>query len=148
MRPAEIPDLLEEAERFRVDLDVDGLGHTLSTTIAGISRMVAETVRAAEEPFATYTFVDAATLERIHRLIEVVAIVPFDADLAPAQDLLWTTLQEHQQGLRARADHGDAIARHWCAELSALAEALGVAASPLSPHGRSDTVAAVPGARE
>ena len=142
--PAEVRELLEEARRFAIQLDGEGLGHTLSSTIAGISHEVGEILATSRERFTTYDARHATTLERIHGLIEVVAIVPFDADLAPAQDLLWTTLQQHQAALRARADDDDAVAQRWCAELASLADALGVAANELVRHGRSDTVGAVP----
>ena len=135
--------LLAEAERFDVDLDDEGLAHTLNATVAATADDVA--TRLEHEPFTAFEPRHAATLQRIHELVEVVQLVPFDVDLAPAQDLLWRVLQRHQTSLRQRAEEQDAIAQRWARELATLADALGVAASDLGDHhGRSDTMAVVP----
>ena len=136
--------LLDEAKRFDVELDRGGLAHTLSDTIEEMTRTTADVLAGTDEDFDDYTADHEATMQRIHELIDVVERVPFEVDLAPAQDLLWRTLQRHQVALRARADAGDATARRWCSELATLADALGVAATELTRPGHSDTVEAVP----
>ena len=140
----EVRRLLEEAARFGVGLDAEGLAHTLGATVAATTREIARHVVAEPERFVTFDAEHAAMMQRVHRLVEVIDLIPFDVDLAPAQDLLWRTVQHHQDRLAERAEAGDEVAARWCAELATLAEVLGVAANLLAHHGRTDTAGTVP----
>ncbi len=136
--------LLDRAARFEVELDREGLSHTLSSTIERMTRATAGFLAANDEDFDEFSTEHEGTLRRIHELIDVVGRVPFVVDLSPAQDLLWRTLQRHQAELRARADAGDATAQRWCSEMATMADALGVAATELTRPGHKDTVEAAP----
>ena len=142
--PDRVRNLLDEAARFDTELDTEGLGHTLSTTIAELAARTAEHVVHAEEDFTGFGWDHERTLERIHALIEVVAFVPFEVDVSTAQDLLWRLLHEHQATLFDRAAAGDEVARRWCDELGHVADAIGVATSLGMHPGRTDTVGTVP----
>ena len=132
--------LLDEAARFEVELDQEGLSHTLGSTIERMTRTTAGFLASDDEDFDEFTTDHEQTLQRIHELIDIVDRVPFEVDLAPAQDLLWRTLQRNQAELRRRADTGDPTARRWCSELATMAEALRVAATELTRPGHTATV--------
>jgi alpha-amylase/alpha-mannosidase (GH57 family) len=138
-----VQQLLDEAARFEVELDREGLSHTLSATIERMTRTTAGFL-ASDEDFDEFSPDHEGTLRRIRELIAIVERVPFEVDLAPAQDLLWRTLQRHQVELRARADAGDATAGRWCTELATMADALGIAATELTRPGHTDTVGGAP----
>ncbi len=125
--PARVEDLLSEAARFGVELDDDGLAHTLSTSVARIAARVAELLAGGAEPMTTFEPRHAGTLQRVRDLIEVVDLVPFEVDLTPAQDVLWRLVTEHHAGLARRAGAGDAAATRWLEELTRAAVALDVA---------------------
>jgi hypothetical protein len=142
-----VQQLLDEAARFEVELDRDGLSHTLSATIERMTRTTAGFLASDDEDFDEFSPDHEGTLRRIRELIAIVEQVPFEVDLAPAQDLLWRTLQRHQVALRARADAGDATAGRWCSELATMADALGIAATELTRPGHTDTVGGAPPGR-
>jgi alpha-amylase/alpha-mannosidase (GH57 family) len=125
--PGHVRALLDEAARFAVDLDTDGLAHTLSGTVATLSARTSDRLADAREDFARFDDEHELTLERIHALMEVVSFVPFEVELAPAQDLIWRTLQRHYGHLCERADRGDAVAVRWRDELVQVATSVGVA---------------------
>jgi alpha-amylase/alpha-mannosidase (GH57 family) len=145
LAPDRVRDLLEEAGRFEVELDDEGLAHTLSATVAELAARTAAHVFAAHEDLTTFESEHVATLDRIHALIEVVGIVPFEVDLSPPQEVPWRLLHEHETSLLARADAGDEIATRWCEELGLVAAVVGVASSLARDRpGRTDTVETVP----
>jgi alpha-amylase/alpha-mannosidase (GH57 family) len=125
--PARVEDLLAEAARFNVTLDTDGLAHTLSTSIARIALRTSGLLAGDAEPFTTFEPRHIGTLQRVRDLIEVVNLVPFEVDLAAAQDVMWRLVTEHHPGLVRRAAAGEAAATRWLAELTRAAVALDVA---------------------
>ena len=132
-----IRSLLEEADRFEVVLDAPGLAHTLSATIARISDLVAEHLAEGEErTFLGFDDLDAGTLGRVQNLLEVVDHVPFEVDLARAQDVLWSAMQDHIAELRERSGQGDPVATKWLRALNDIAEAIGVVPPPAELAGR------------
>ena len=125
--PARVEDLLAEAARFDVELDDDGLAHTLSTSVARIAGRVAQLLAGGADPLTTFEPRHAGTLQRVRDLIEVVDLVPFEVDLTPAQDVLWRLVTEQHAALVGRANAGDAAATRWLEELTRAAVALDVA---------------------
>ena len=125
--PARVEDLLAEAARFGVELNVDGLAHTLSTSVARIAGRIAEVLTSGTDPLTTFEPRHAGTLQRVRDLIEVVDLVPFEVDLTPAQDVLWRLVTEQHAALVERASAGDAAATRWLEELTRAAVALDVA---------------------
>ncbi len=130
--PSRVAALLEEAERFGVDLDTEGLGHTLSTSIARIAARISKMLAGGYEPLTTFEPRHAGTLQRVRDLIEVVGLVPFEVDLTSGQDVMWRLITEHHGSLARRARGGDAAAIRWLEELTRAAVALDVAV-PVAP---------------
>ncbi len=125
--PDEVRSLLDEAERFGIELDIDGLSHTFGTTIARMTRRVGDHLADTDERFAHLDEQHTGMLNRARTLLEVTAIVPFEVDLATAQDVLWEALHDHYADVVGRAHAGDEIAQRWVQELDELAEAIRVA---------------------
>ena len=125
--PSRVESLLEEAARFDVDLDTDGLAHTLSRSVARIAGRVSEDLVIDLDPLITFGPQHAGTMKRVRDLIEVIDLVPFEVDLTPAQDVLWRLVTEHHTALVRRAREGDAAAVRWLEELTRAAVALDVA---------------------
>jgi alpha-amylase/alpha-mannosidase (GH57 family) len=133
--PARVRGLLDEAGLFEVHLDEEGLAHTLSTSVARLASRVAEYLaNGGGEALVTFEPRHAGALQRVRDLIEVLEMVPFEVDLAPAQDVLWRLVTEHHERLRVRAARGDAAATRWLEELTRVAIALDVAV-PSRPEG-------------
>lgn len=125
--PGRVEALLEEAARFRVALNTDGLAHTLSTSVSRIAHRIHDLLTTTSDPLVTFAPHHAGTLQRVRDLIEVIELVPFEVDLAPAQDVLWRLVTEHHAELVRRARLGDAGAVRWLEELTRAAIALDVA---------------------
>ena len=125
--PAFVRSLLDEADRLGIELDLDGLSHAFGTTVARMTQRVAEHLADPDERLVRFDELHAGTLERARTLLEIGSILPFEVDLAPAQDLLWQALHDHHADLTRRADAGDEIARRWLRELDELADAILVA---------------------
>ena len=125
--PDHVRSLLDEAERFALELDIDGLSHTFGTTIARMTGRVSDHLADTDERFARFDELHAGMLDRARTLLEVSALLPFEVDLAPAQDVLWEALRDHYADVVERAHAGDHVARRWVQELDELAEAIRVA---------------------
>jgi len=117
---------LDEAARYHIVLDEVGLAHTLSTSVARLATRVGERLAEGVEPLADFQQEHEDVLERVRVLLSAIALVPFEVDLAPAQDVVWRALRDHHAGLRARIAKGDADATRWMAELTRVAEAIDV----------------------
>lgn len=124
--PHHIGSLLDEADRFDVVLDTDGLAHTFGQTVDRFARSVGDHVDGNDAVFLTFTDDDEIGIQRITTLIDVAERLPFDADLAPAQDVLWRTLRDHHVELRDRADTGDEVATRWKDALTSVAVSLSI----------------------
>jgi hypothetical protein len=124
--PQRVRSLLDEAERFGVELDDRGHAHALSSTIARLAARVTGQLATGDERFVTFSHVHEELIRLIGALLEVVAMVPFEIDLAPAQDVIWRTLRDHGPGLSDRVRDGDSDATRWLAELERAAMAVGV----------------------
>ena len=124
--PHHVGSLLEEADRFDVALDIEGLAHTFGQTVERLARSVRDYVDGNDAVFLSFDDQDQAGIRRITTLIDVAERLPFDADLAPAQDVLWRTLRGHHAELSDRADSGDRIAARWLDALTSVAESLSI----------------------
>ncbi|MFP5309845.1 MAG: DUF3536 domain-containing protein [Actinomycetes bacterium] len=125
VEPDVVDDLVGEATRFGVALDGEGLAHTLSATVARTAERIA-TVADDAAVFAVFGEAEEELTERLTAIVEVAGSLPFEVDLAAAQDVLWRVLRDHHAGLVARAAAGDDAAVRWRDELEGLATALGV----------------------
>jgi alpha-amylase/alpha-mannosidase (GH57 family) len=117
---------LDEAARYRIALDEDGLAHTLSASVARLATRVGDRLAQGAERLADFDEEHEGVLERVGALLEAVELVPFEVDLAPAQDVVWRALRDHDASLRARISRGDRDATRWLAELTRVAEAIDV----------------------
>ncbi len=123
---AHVHSLLEEADRFDVTLDVAGLGHTFAATVDRLAHRVHDHLTGTDAPFDAFDRTHDETLARIRTLLALVPHLPFEVDLAPAQNVLWQALCDHRGTLQERADAGDATARRWLTALGQLAESVGI----------------------
>jgi hypothetical protein len=120
--PHHVGSLLEESARFDVVLDTEGLAHTFGQTIDRLARSVGDHLAERDDVFLTFDDQDEIGIQRITTLIEVAATLPFDVDLATAQDVLWRTLRE----LRDRAAAGEKVAAIWEEALTGVAQSLAI----------------------
>jgi alpha-amylase/alpha-mannosidase (GH57 family) len=128
---------LDEAERYRIALDEVGLAHTLSATVARLAVRIGQHLVQADERFVSFEPEHEEALERVSALLDAVALVPFEVDLAPAQDVVWRALRDHEADLRTRVARGDRDASRWLDELARVATAIGVVPPdlPATPPG-------------
>jgi alpha-amylase/alpha-mannosidase (GH57 family) len=123
--PTVVEDLVGEATRFGVSLDDEGLAHTLGATVARTAERIA-TLATDRAVFAAFDEAEEQLTGRLAAIVEVAGSLPFEVDLAAAQDVLWRVLRDHHADLAVRATAGDEAATRWRDELAALAEALHV----------------------
>jgi alpha-amylase/alpha-mannosidase (GH57 family) len=117
---------LDEAARYHVALDEVGLAHTLSASVARLAGRVGERLAEGDERLAAFEPEHEQLLDRVGALLAAVELVPFEVDLAPAQDVVWRALRDHDAALRDRIAAGDGTATRWLAELTRVAEAIDV----------------------
>jgi alpha-amylase/alpha-mannosidase (GH57 family) len=128
--PHHIASLLEEAERLDLTLDTVGLEHTFRGSVERLSRRIADQMAERDDLFASFDEDNEAALQRVTTMIEVAATLPFEADLAVAQDVLWRMLRDHRTELVRRAAAGDEAAATWDEALVQVAEWLSVVPPP------------------
>ncbi len=124
--PHHVGSLLEEAERFGVPLDEPGLAHTLAATLSRLAHRLSAWLEMDAGRFLTFQEEHEGALHRIDTILEVLTAMPFEVDLAPAQDVVWRTLRDHGPVLHGRSREGDAVAARWLQELERLALGIGV----------------------
>jgi alpha-amylase/alpha-mannosidase (GH57 family) len=124
--PAQIASLVEEAERFGVAIDTEALAHAYRLAV---DRTTARIARALGDPrvFERFGIEEERFFKGVETLVDVADTLPFDADLARAQNLCWRVLTGHRPTLVARADHGDEVAARWIQIIDRLTERLGMA---------------------
>jgi len=136
----QIETLLDEADRFQVALDHEGHAHTFRDTVDRLARRIAAELNDHDEMFLTFDDTNQQALQRVLTVIDIADNLPFDADLAPAQDVVWQTLRDHRPRLADRAAGGDRAAMAWDDALVQVAEALNIvpppAESELGPSAR------------
>ncbi|WP_052669820.1 DUF3536 domain-containing protein [Nitriliruptor alkaliphilus] len=124
--PARISALIDEANRFEVPLHVEGLEHAFAEAVGRRTRQLR---RALEDPELFERFGDEE--ERFSSVVRVLTDqaewLPFEADLAEAQNLCWRLLTDHRPSLVARAGEGDEVALRWLQTIDEATERLGLA---------------------
>ncbi len=133
--PHRVRTLLDEADRFGVELDEGGHAHALSSTIARLAARVTGQLATGDERFVAFSQAHEELVRLIGTLLEVAELVPFEIDLAPAQDVLWRTLRDHRQSLSDRVRQQDPDATRWLDELERAAIAVGVVPPPIDAPG-------------
>ncbi|HSK24525.1 MAG TPA: DUF3536 domain-containing protein [Egicoccus sp.] len=121
--PERVTSLIEEADRFRVTLDTDGLAHALTGTLGRIAQAV-DTALDDDATFATFGAEQEAMFVRFATLIDIAETLPFEVDLGRAQNLAWRVRRERRPWL---AERGDAAARAWIEAIDDLTVRLGFA---------------------
>jgi len=124
--PDRVGSLIEEAERFRVTLDTDGLAHAMAGTLARIAGAVDDALD-DDAMFATFGAEQETVFARFATLIDIAETLPFEIDLGRAQNLAWRVRRERRQWLRDRAESGDTAARAWVEAIDDLTVRLGFA---------------------
>jgi alpha-amylase/alpha-mannosidase (GH57 family) len=125
--PQVVASLLDDARRLGVDLDEAGLAHTFSETVRGLAERTGSQLDLDRPRSPAFESAHARVLANALRLLEVEEQLPFEVDLAPAQDVVWRALRDHHGELVRRAAGGDEDAVRWRQELELLAAAVGVA---------------------
>jgi alpha-amylase/alpha-mannosidase (GH57 family) len=124
--PARLSALIDEAERFDVPLDVEGLQHAFQEAVRRRARQLR---RALEDPtlFDRFGPDEEQFSDVIRSLTDQAAWLPFDADLAEAQNLCWRVIRDHRPSLVARARGEDEVAVRWLQTIDEATERLGLA---------------------
>lgn len=126
----QITTLLDEAARFQIELDHEGHAHSFRATVDRLARRIAAELNERDDVFATFEAEHEQALQRVLTVIEIADTLPFDADLAPAQDVVWQTLRDHRPRLADRAAGGDRAALAWDDALVQVAQALNIVPPP------------------
>ncbi|MFA9444571.1 DUF3536 domain-containing protein [Egicoccus sp. AB-alg6-2] len=126
--PARVQGLIEEAERFRVSLDADGLAHAYAESLSRVTRAV-ERALDDDETFAVFGSDQRAVFASFATLVDIAESLPFEIDLGRAQNLAWRVRRERGDWLAQRAASGDEAARNWAEAIDALTQRLGFAIS-------------------
>jgi alpha-amylase/alpha-mannosidase (GH57 family) len=124
--PAQIRNLVEEADRFGVMIDTEALAHAYR---GAVDRTMARIARALEDPtvFERFGAGEERFFQGVGRLVDAADTLPFEADLSRAQNLCWRVLTGHRPTLVTRAAHGDEPAARWVEIIDRLTERLGMA---------------------
>jgi alpha-amylase/alpha-mannosidase (GH57 family) len=124
--PARISALIDEAARFDVPIDVDGLQHAFAGAVRHRTRQLR---RALEDPELFHRFGEPeqrfSTVVR--GLTDQAEWLPFEADIAEAQNLCWRVICDHRPSLVTRAGAGDEVAVRWLQTIDEATERLGLA---------------------
>jgi alpha-amylase/alpha-mannosidase (GH57 family) len=111
--------LLEEANRWHVPLDTQGLGYRLKVTTERVARRFHDKAD------------DGGQLETLQGLAQFVRTLPFEVDLWQPQNTYFEMLQSVYPQHEARIAQGDAGARDWADRFLALGETLGIQVTAL-----------------
>jgi alpha-amylase/alpha-mannosidase (GH57 family) len=124
--PARISALLDEAARFEVPIEVDGLAHAFG---AAVSQRTRQLRRALEDPelFDRFGDEEQRFSSVVRSLTDQAGWLPFDADLSEAQNLCWRIITDHRPSLVSRARTGDEVAVRWLQTIDEATERLGLA---------------------
>ncbi|MEX1162908.1 MAG: DUF3536 domain-containing protein [Nitriliruptor sp.] len=124
--PARVSALVDEAERFGVPLDVERLSHAFGEAV---DRQTRRLRRSLEGPdlFETFGEDQQRFAAAVRDLVDLAGWLPFDAELAAAQNLCWEVVRDHRPSLVVRADAGDEVAVRWLQTIDEATERLGLA---------------------
>jgi (1->4)-alpha-D-glucan 1-alpha-D-glucosylmutase len=133
--PAYIRNLLDEAARWHVSLDTQGLAYKLKKSMERMAE------RWQRQP------ADLAQLEALAAIVDLVRSLPFEVDLWQPQNTYYEMLQTVYPEFEARGLQGVEKARDWLARFLSLGEKLGVQVAEQKQHfaelGKAPTVADV-----
>ena len=107
-----IKNLVNTADSWHVDLDMDGLAYDFKVSLEG---MIAAFTQAPEDTTRLQELVDAVTLARS---------MPFTVELWQTQNQYYEMLNSTRLGYQQRADSGDEAAKAWLAAFHNLGEQL------------------------
>jgi alpha-amylase/alpha-mannosidase (GH57 family) len=124
--PTRVRSLIDEAERFGIELDAEGLAHALSATFRAMSDRID---RALGNPkvFARFDDEERRFFEQLDGLLDIVSELPFEVDLVVAQNVCWRVLTSLRPTLVERAEGGDSVAARWREHIDRLTDRLGLA---------------------
>jgi alpha-amylase/alpha-mannosidase (GH57 family) len=124
--------LIDEADRFDIVLDADGLAHALGQTFRAMADRID---RALGNPVVFERFEDEERrfFERLDELLDIADDLPFEVDLVTAQNVCWRVLTHLRPTLVERAGAGDAVAGRWREHVDRLTDRLGLAVPPAVP---------------
>ena len=106
--------LLDEAKRWNIDVDTEGLGYLLSQTL---EQMMA---RSLSDPN------NLDMLQSLVAALELVRSLPFKVDLWKVQNLYYQMLDTEYSGLSQKTKQGDQRAAQWIAGFESLGELLSI----------------------
>jgi len=106
--------LMEETQRFSLDLDRKKLGFTVSRKINALMRGFAENPE------------EATLLETIARIFDIFCSLNLELDLWAAQNVFFSIGKSHYDGMEKKAGEGDENARKWIEIFDRVAECLSV----------------------
>jgi alpha-amylase/alpha-mannosidase (GH57 family) len=109
-----IKKLVEDARRWQVPLDAGGLGHVFRQTLE--NKML---------DFANQRE-DAALMNQMIAMIELVQSLPFKTDLRVVQNLYYRMLKNIYADFQKRVKKGDPAAKDWVAQFVRLGEKLAI----------------------
>jgi len=109
-----VPNMLEEAKLWQVELDTAGLGFALKETM----QRLAVNFRAQPD--------NLETLERLDAAAGLAVTLPFQVDIRRVQNIFYAMLQAVYPEWRQRADRGEETAWHWVNRFHSLGEKLSV----------------------
>lgn len=107
-----IKNLVDTADSWRVDLDMDGLAYDFKATLEG---MMAVFTQAPE---------DTAKLQGLVDAVALAGSMPFAVDLWQTQNQYYEVLNNTRPEYQQRADSGDEAAKAWLADFHNLGEQL------------------------
>jgi alpha-amylase/alpha-mannosidase (GH57 family) len=121
--PGQIRGLVEEADRFGVAIDIEGVEHAYRRAV---DRIIARLTRGLGEPgvFDRFGTAEERFFQGVETLVDVAETLPFEADLSRAQNLCWRVLIGHRPTLVVRGEAGDVAAARWVETIDRLTERL------------------------
>lgn len=109
-----VPNLLEEAKLWQVELDAAGLGFALKETLVRLAQNFRSRPEVVE------------TLELLESGAGLAVIQPFQVDIRQVQNIYYAMLTNVYPEWRRRADQGEEDARRWLAHFHSLGDKLAV----------------------
>jgi alpha-amylase/alpha-mannosidase (GH57 family) len=106
--------LLDEAKRWNIEVDAEGLGYLLSQTL---EQMMARSLADPNNPEMLQSLVAA---------LEMVRSLPFTVDIWKVQNLYYQMLDTEYSGLKQKTKQGDERAAQWIAGFESLGELLSI----------------------
>ena len=123
---SQVGSLIDEAQRFGIRLDTDGLAHTLSDTLRDTADRIARVI-VKRGVFQRFDDDEVHFFEGLDELLDVAADLPFEVDLVHPQNVCWRVLTDVRPALVERAQSGDEAAKQWIDHIDRLTDRLGLA---------------------